>query len=262
MKKYFTLMKCGMSEGIMYRSNFLTSMLANFIQVAVLFFVWKSIFAYQPVVSGYTWEMMRKYVFVSFLCNSALSFGFEMQAADKIISGDMVLDLLKPVSYRSIVFCRAAGTALIEFFFTLVLVGAVYLAVNGAAGITPIRLLLFLISLVLGQGIKLQIQYFFSLICFYTDNAYGVLKGREILTNFFSGALIPLAMFPDFIRTVIDRLPFSGIVYVPCSIFIGTFPMRECFEALFFQILWNVLLFLAGSIFWKKASSVISVYGG
>ena len=100
---------------------------------------------------------------------------------------------------------------MIEFFFTLILVGAVYLGVNGAAGIAPLRLLLFVVSLVLGQGIKLQIQYFFSLICFFTDNAYGVLKGREILTNFFSGALIPLAMFPDFIRKQsIDRLPFSG----------------------------------------------------
>ena len=38
--------------------------------------------------------------------------------------------------------------------------------------------------------------------------------------------------------------------------------MRECFEALLFQILWNVLLFLAGSIFWKKASTVdICIWG-
>lgn len=262
MKKYVSLMKCGFLEGITYRNSFLTGMLANFIQVVVLYYVWKSIFAYQPVVNGYTWEIMKKYVFVAFLCNSAFSFGFELQAADKIIKGDIILDLLKPVSYRSLVFYKAAGIAGAEFLFTFLLVGGAYLAVNGLADIEPVRVLLFLISLLLGQGIKFHIQYLFSLICFYTDNAYGVLKGREILTNFFSGALVPLAMFPAVVRQVIDFLPFSGIVYVPCSIFIGTCSVQEGITGIFFQLLWIGILFAAGSVFWGKASSVISIYGG
>lgn len=262
MKKYFSLIKCGFLEGTAYRNNFLTGMLANFIQVAVLYYVWKSIFSYQEVVNGYTWDIMKKYVFISFLCNSALSFGFEMQTANKIIGGDIILDLLKPLSYRAIIFFKTAGIAGIEFLFSFLLIGCLYIGVNGIYNITLVRCLLFLVALLLGQGIKFSIQYFFSLICFYTDNAYGVLKGREILTNFFSGALIPLTMFPEVCRMILNCFPFQGIVFVPCSIFIGSFTIQESIYGILFQAIWNVILFVAGSIFWRKASSVISLYGG
>ena len=62
MKKYMAYMRCGFLEGCAYRSNFITGMLANFIQAAVLYYVWRSIFRYQGVVNGYTWEIMRKCV--------------------------------------------------------------------------------------------------------------------------------------------------------------------------------------------------------
>ena len=131
MKKYMAYMRCGFLEGCAYRSNFITGMLANFIQAAVLYYVWRSIFRYQGVVNGYTWEIMRKYVFVAFLCNCSFSFGFEMNTAKRIIKGDIILDLLKPVPYRGMLFFRMLGTAGMEFGVTLILVGCLYLSVNG-----------------------------------------------------------------------------------------------------------------------------------
>ena len=38
MKKYMAYMRCGFLEGCAYRSNFITGMLANFIQAAVLYY--------------------------------------------------------------------------------------------------------------------------------------------------------------------------------------------------------------------------------
>ena len=133
---------------------------------------------------------------------------------------------------------------------------------NGLNGIEWERCVVMLISMLLGMGIKFNIQYLFSMLCFYTDNAYGVVKGREVLTNFCSGALIPLALFPDFLQKFVTSMPFSGIVYIPCSIFDGTFCWQKCGEAILFQIAWNIALFIVGSLFWKKASSVIALYGG
>lgn len=37
-------MKCGFLEGIAYKENFLTGLMANFVQVVVFYYVWKSIF--------------------------------------------------------------------------------------------------------------------------------------------------------------------------------------------------------------------------
>ena len=78
MKKYIGVIRGGFLEGCAYRSNFVTGMLGNFIQTAVLYFVWKSIYSYQSVVGGMTWDVMQRYVFVAFLCNSTFSFGFQL----------------------------------------------------------------------------------------------------------------------------------------------------------------------------------------
>ena len=129
-------------------------------------------------------------------------------------------------------------------------------------GISGGRVLLFFVSLFLGMGIKFGIQYLFSLLCFYTDNSYGVTKAREVLTNFFSGALLPLVMFPGVLRKVVEVLPFQGIVFTPCSIFIGTFSMEESLWRIGGQAVWIGVLWVCGTLFWKKASGVISLYGG
>ena len=44
MRKYLALIKGGFLEGIAYKENFLTGLLANFIQVVVFYYVWKSSF--------------------------------------------------------------------------------------------------------------------------------------------------------------------------------------------------------------------------
>lgn len=260
MRKYLALIKGGFLEGIAYKENFLTGLLANFIQVVVFYYVWKSIFLYHTEINGYTWEIMKKYVIISFLCNSTFSFGFEMQTANSIISGNIITDLLKPLSYRSLTFFKAVGTAGMEFLITFLWCGTFLVMCNGMQNIEMWRVLLLLFSILLGMGIKFNIQYIFSMLCFYTDNAYGVVKGREVLTNFCSGALVPLALFPGFLQKIVMIMPFSGIVYIPCSIFDGIFCWQKCWEALLFQSVWNVILFAFGSILWKKASSVIALY--
>lgn len=262
MKKYWACLRCGFLDGCASRGYFITGMLANFIQAVVFYYVWKSIFAYQKQLNGFTWDTMKQYVFVAFLCSSVFSMGFEMDIAQRIIQGDLIMDLLKPISYRGMLFFRLLGTAGMEFFTCSLLVGSLYLAVNGLKSIRLARTVLFFISLLFGAAVKFSIQYLFSLLCFYTDNAYGVTKAREVLTNFFSGALIPLALFPGNLRDLVEWMPFQSVLYTPCCIFIGVFPMEECVSRMLVQVVWIAVLWGVGTVFGKKAFGVLSLYGG
>lgn len=187
MRGYISFMRCGFLEGCAYRNNFIVGLLANFIKIVVLYYVWKSIFMYKANINGYNWQTMQKYILVSFLCNSAFSFGFEMKTARRIINGDIIFDMLRPISYRGMLLFKLLGTSVVEFSITLVFVLGFCFMIGTFGGISIIRLILFLIALLLGLFIKFEIQYLFSLLCFYTDNSYGVVKAREILTNFFPG---------------------------------------------------------------------------
>ena len=262
MKKYAAYMRCGFLDGCAYRGAFVTGMLANFIQVIVFYYVWKSIFIYEKTVNGYTWQMMQQYVFAAFLCNSVFSMGFEMSTAERIVKGDIILDLLKPVSYRGMLFFRMLGTAGMEFAVTFVLTAGCYLAVNGVQYLDGVRFFLFLTALFLGMGVKFSIQYLFSLLCFYTDNSYGVTKAREVLTGFFSGAFLPLAMFPGIFKDLVAYLPFRAVVDIPCSILVRALPAEDCIRQLLLQSAWIAVLWLITGIVGKRAFGIISMYGG
>mgnify|MGYP000638814166 CR=1 FL=1 len=119
-----------------------------------------------------------------FLCNSTFSFGFEMQTANSIICGNIITDLLKPLSYRSLTFFKAVGTAGMEFLITFLWCGTFLVMCNGMQNIEMWRVLLLLFSILLGMGIKFNIQYIFSMLCFYTDNAYGVVKRERSFDKF------------------------------------------------------------------------------
>ena len=58
MRKYLALIKGGFLEGIAYKENFLTGLLANFIQVVVFYYVWKSVFF---ISYGDQWIYMGNY---------------------------------------------------------------------------------------------------------------------------------------------------------------------------------------------------------
>ena len=85
MKKYIACFRCGFLDGCASRGYFITRMLGNFIQAVVLYYVWKSVFAYHTTINGFTWQLMKRYVFAAFLCSNVFSMGFEMETAQRII---------------------------------------------------------------------------------------------------------------------------------------------------------------------------------
>ena len=45
-------------------------------------------------------------------------------------------------------------------------------------------------------------------------------------------------------------------------IYLGTYSYKECLEAMMLQVLWILIIGICGKLFWKKASAVVTVYGG
>lgn len=227
----------------------------------IIYYVWKSIYTYNEYINGYNFNTMKQYILVSFICNSAFSHVFEAQISKKIKSGNIIVDMLKPVNYKIMLFSKMLGSTMSEY------VGAILSAIIfgyliGAFKNVFIVGSVFPLSLFFSIIIKFEIQYFFSIFCFYTDNHNGVVKAREILSNFFSGALVPLIMFPESIREVLGFSPFAGMVSIPVNIFIGLSNKSDAFKLVCVQLLWIILLHFLSNFFWKNAYKKISVYGG
>ena len=127
---------------------------------------------------------------------------------------------------------------------------------------TPGIWLAFAVTLLLGHAVMFCFDWILAAIVFYTTDAWGLAAARAGFALFFSGALIPLAMMPEPLRSVATVLPFSQAVYLPISVLSGLTPLSDLPRLWAAQIGYFIALLLASRLVFRRAVRVITVQGG
>ncbi len=261
-KKYITLMKTSIQQTVAYRSNFFISIMVTALLFISSFFLWKSVFVGKDMISDYTWESMKAYLLVAFICNTLLSWYSESSISRKILDGSVAMDLTKPFDFY---FARLAETIGSSVFEALVILVVSLLLVLGLDIPLPNNLstwVCFLISIIFALIIKFEIVYLFSMFIFVTSSYMGIQWARAAITNLFSGGLIPLAFFPEGFVRVLNQLPFSYIVSFPASVFLNQADLSVFPRMFIKEVVWIIVLFILGKVSFAINIRKVTIYGG
>ena len=126
-----------------------------------------------------------------------------------------------------------------------------------------INLLYFVISVVMAVSINYSIDFFVGTICLYTESIWGINIMKQVIVMLFSGATIPLAFFPDALKTVAMAMPFQSIYNAPLSLLLEANPTPELLlHTLGLQLFWVLAMLLISRVFWKISLRQITVNGG
>lgn len=263
-KKYVSIARASMQNVIAYRFNYIITLISSFIFILSMFYLWKAIYAGSDSIGGYSWVEMKTYLFITYLTNILLSWYSETKISGKILDGSVSMDLLKPIDFHNARLAETVGTSIFEgwvgaiFIATYIIIfSGILLPQNGIIGV-----LLFVISLIFSLLIKFGIVYVFGLLCFWTSSGLGIVWSRVAITNLFSGALVPLTFFPDWLKSIALVLPFQGIVYIPASIYLGRAQTEEAIQLVGLQMLWIIVLWIAGKLIWRWAVRQVTIFGG
>jgi ABC-2 type transport system permease protein len=82
------------------------------------------------------------------------------------------------------------------------------------------------------------------------------------LSLFFSGSLVPLAMMPVWLRTLVLSLPFAQSLALPMSLLSGITPLAEAPRIWLLQLVWLVGLGALSRLVFRVAVRKITVQGG
>lgn len=262
-RKYVTLAKITMQHTLAYRSTYFISLLGSLIFILSMFYLWSAIFDGREQLAGYSWEQMKAYLFITFLTNSLISWYSETKISKRIISGEVTMDLLKPMDFQKARASETVGSGLMEGSMAAVLIGVALLLTQGMMPPASVQAgALFALSLSASLLIKFGIVYLSSLICFWSTNGMGIAWMRAAVTNFFSGALVPLAFFPDWLEGVSRLLPFQGIVYIPASVYLGKMDGIQALQQVGLQWVWVLVLWGLGKLMWSWAVRQVTINGG
>ena len=262
MRKYLKIFTCGVQDATAYRGNLIVGVLSNFVITAVMFYIWQVIYEMNAVIDNYNWEDMKIYLFISFICNSTLSWSAETKISRKIITGEITSDLIKPMGFMSMTFFETAGSSVPVSLISILLMSVVAFFMKIQILTNPIVYLMFIISFVFSFVINFFISFICALLCFWTENYFGITKTKQVIVNFFSGALIPLNMMPGVLQKIAYGLPFQGIVFIPSSIFMGSVSGMDAIYLILSQAVWCIVLYVIQVVLWRCAIKKVVINGG
>jgi ABC-2 type transport system permease protein len=185
------------------------------------------------------------------------------EVALRIGSGDIATDMYRPVDFQLYWLAQDLGRGAYHAVFRGIppfVVGALAFDVllPGAAS----TWLLFLLSVALAVTVSFAFRFLFNLAAFWLLDYRGVGVLAMVASTFFSGMIIPIVFFPDWLRTLAWALPFASMVQAPIEVFLGKATGVELAGLLGLQAFWALALLLAGRAVFAAGTRKLVVQGG
>lgn len=265
LKKYLSLTRAGIIEALQFRLSTVIMVIGNLLYLIVVYYLWKSIYASvdTDVVNGMTFTDTLIYLVLATALFNFMEMYTVWEMGRNIQSGKIVLDLLKPMEHRRYLFWSYSGSFVTQFFFTFLPTFIVVSVVTHGAVPLGINLLYFAVSTVLAVLINYSIDFIVGTICLYTESIWGINIMKQVIVLLLSGATVPIAFFPEPLKTIVYYLPFQSIYNAPLTLLLNGSPTPETvLKILGTQLLWCVGMTLLGKLFWKLSLRQITVNGG
>jgi ABC-2 type transport system permease protein len=213
---------------------------------------------------GYDRAQLASFVWVGQGLLSVTGIWGWTELSDRIRTGDVASDLLRPVppvtAYLAADLGRA-GHAMLTRFLPPVVVGALVfpVAVPHRWQTVP----LFLISVVLAVTACFGCRFLVNATAYWLQDARGPIMFWTLSSGVLSGLYFPLRLLPDWAAvTLWVATPLPGLLQTPIDVLVERDPPGRQFQLVLLQAVWVVvLLFLARAV-QRRAERKLVVQGG
>ena len=207
-------------------------------------------------------EQVVSYVWLAQAFLLLIPFRVDNETAEKIRSGNVVYELLRPIDLYAHWFARAvadriAPVALRAAPMLIVATLAGWLKWTSAAASIACAA-----ALVAATLLSASVCVLVSATMLWTISGRGIESVILTVTFLLSGIIIPLPLFPDSLQPVLNWLPFRGLMDVPFRLFSGHIPLGELPGQLARQLAWTVAIGALGKWLLDRSTRKLVVQGG
>lgn len=226
-------------------------------------FVLLALFEQRDRIAGYDASATVTYVWLGqAMMMTIFIFGWQ-DLALRIRSGDIAGDLVRPVHPLRASLAFDLGRALYHALFRGIpplLIGAIVFRLMLPAG--ALEWIAFAVSVVLAIVVSYAFRAIYNLVAFWTTDHRGALLLGGIAVNLFSGFIVPVAFFPDWLAAIANATPFPSMVQLPIDIFIGRAAGIEVLRIIAVQVAWAAALLLFAERLFALGVRRLVVQGG
>lgn len=255
--------------GFRQQSTYLAAAIAGVVTNSVFGFVKMAILLATlagagGTAGGYTPHLMVSYIFLSQGLLAAIgAFGGDGNLSERIRTGDIAIDFLRPLNVQLATLATAVGGAvysLIPRGLPLVAIGSIttMMAWSPEPGAYLIGAVSLLLTIVLAQAVLYCIQ----VLGFWVVDTRGIQMFYVTVSTFLMGMFVPVGLFPDWLATIAEFTPFAWILMPPCDILSGRIDAAQGATTVLIQAGWTVVALGVGHILTRAGRRRLEVQGG
>jgi ABC-2 type transport system permease protein len=184
------------------------------------------------------------------------------ELATRIRDGSIATDLARPLDPQRYWLAFDLGRAPYHFLFRgvppFVLGALVFDMRSPSAG----DVVAFVVSVTLAVVVSLAFRFIYNSAAFWLLDVRGVVTVSLVVSLFFSGMIMPLGFFPDWLRTIANVLPFRAMMQVPIDVYLGKYSGASLVGALALQAIWALVLLGLGRVVLAAGTRKLVIQGG
>jgi ABC-2 type transport system permease protein len=263
MRLYWELVKLSSRRHLTYRAATLAGLTTNFFFGLIRVAVFIALYGEQEVVSDISLQGAITYTALTQAVIGYLSMFSWYDLMQTVYSGEVASDLIKPMNYFTYWLAKDMGRAIV----TLLLRGLIFMFMFELVFdlIHPSNLNQWLgvfAAIILSWLISFSWRFLISLSSFWTPNAIGILRFSYVLSWFFSGFLMPLRYFPKWVNQITYLTPFPHTVNSVVEVYLGVIQGPEILHVLLLQVIWAIVLIVAGQLILRSGVRRLVILGG
>ncbi len=265
MKRQLAITKGTMLSFMNFRFSFIASLVLNFAYVVFSYYLWRAIYtsAGMEEIRGLRFEDAFLFMTMAFITNTLFRTQVDWKISSSILSGNIVVPFLRPITYQSYVFFDSLGSFVLNFF-TIFAVSMIAMLSFVSLEITnSYQIVFFFLSMFLSYMISFHIDFAVGLVAFYTESIWGVMVIKNVVISFLGGILFPLAFLPDMVVEVLQYSPIYAMYQSPIFILTGeVLGIEQSLLQMGMQLLWWGILILFNKMLYQVAVKKLTVNGG
>ncbi len=267
---YWWLARLTFLKLMAYRMRYLTGIATYGVFVGGQYFIWKAVWAAkgaapEQAIDGLTLYQLTTYLAVGYIARAAYFTNTDSEIAARFQSGDVTLDLLKPLSFHGQWLSQAAGETAFRLLFFAAPMALILVPLFGVLPPAGDGWWQFPLLFVAAFLINAELNLLAGTCAFFLEDITGLMSLKRNLIMLLSGLMVPLHFFPDAIATAVKYLPFALISYYPTMAYVGRIDSPATGGFWFvagLTLAWLLLLRGLNVALWRRAQHRLEVQGG
>lgn len=245
-----------------YTLWFWIGLVLNTIGMTILVFFWRAVYDNTESLAGLSLQMTLTYILLAQVFQPLTDQDLIWEFGFNLREGGMVHMLLRPLDFQLGYYVQAWGTLVTRMILQLPMALVATLVFGLRWPADPAAWGAFAVSALLGYTTLFFFHWCLACLTFYTTEVWGLGVLIFGMSLFFSGSLMPLAIMPGWLRTLVLSLPFAQSLAIPMGFLSGITPVADAPAVWLSQLVWLIGLGLLSRVVFRVAVRKITVQGG